>query len=352
MGMEERILAPLRTMYNRLRRRFRVAGGLGEEFQATNGILQGCPLSVVALNALVAVWAKAVADRVPGVQACAYADDTYALSDKWEDVPKAHGVTEEFVQLTGQVPHPKKSKTFSTEKQRGRGIRIGGEQVPWVQEMTSLGAAVRLRKGPASRTGALEERTMRAGRVARAVGRQKLYFEARAHIAAAGAVASGTWGCSVHEFERCPEIIFALLAPGHRADPQQAPVFARIMTLHRMLVLRPDIRERVRNVWELQPDSKVAGPIGRVQNAIVELWWTWPQAELMETAEGAELDLSKAQGGQLAHEVRDALRAAQWRLAAERRPKDMGGLQRGLDRDACMELLRKGRQRGRKVSCE
>eukprot|EP00666_Eupelagonemidae_sp_cell4sb_P005827 gene5827-biopygen9860 len=58
LGMEARILAPMRTMYANLRRRFRVAGGLGKEFAATDGILQGCPLSAVALNALVAVWAK------------------------------------------------------------------------------------------------------------------------------------------------------------------------------------------------------------------------------------------------------------------------------------------------------
>ena len=55
LGMDERVLRPLRTMYTRLRRRFRLAGAVGEEFSSTNGIVQGCPFSVVLLSALVAV---------------------------------------------------------------------------------------------------------------------------------------------------------------------------------------------------------------------------------------------------------------------------------------------------------
>ena len=64
MGLTGRLLDPLGKMYARLRRRFKVASSVGEEFLATNGILQGCPLSVVLLNALVAVWAKAIEAEV------------------------------------------------------------------------------------------------------------------------------------------------------------------------------------------------------------------------------------------------------------------------------------------------
>ena len=55
MGVSQRIHKPWAAMYAHLRRRFKLAGGVGEEFVATNGILQGCPVSVVMLNALVAV---------------------------------------------------------------------------------------------------------------------------------------------------------------------------------------------------------------------------------------------------------------------------------------------------------
>jgi len=45
-GAHQRLLGPLKNMYDRIRKRFKLAGGLGEEFMATNGILQGCPWSV------------------------------------------------------------------------------------------------------------------------------------------------------------------------------------------------------------------------------------------------------------------------------------------------------------------
>ena len=54
-------------------------GQYHQEVLATNGILQGCPLSVVLLNALVAVWFKAVELDFGGAEAVSYADDTQAL---------------------------------------------------------------------------------------------------------------------------------------------------------------------------------------------------------------------------------------------------------------------------------
>ena len=35
---------------------FKLEGTLGSSWKATNGILQGCPLSVVLVNALMGVW--------------------------------------------------------------------------------------------------------------------------------------------------------------------------------------------------------------------------------------------------------------------------------------------------------
>ena len=67
-GMSPRLVVPLRFLYENLSRRFRVGRGVGEPFQATNGIIQGCPLCVVLLNLLVNVWARAVKNEVPQAQ--------------------------------------------------------------------------------------------------------------------------------------------------------------------------------------------------------------------------------------------------------------------------------------------
>lgn len=65
MGLPSMILRPSRGMYKQLQRRFRCGGGCGREFRSTNGILQGCPISVLYLNALISIWIRAVSAEVP-----------------------------------------------------------------------------------------------------------------------------------------------------------------------------------------------------------------------------------------------------------------------------------------------
>ena len=45
----------LRGMYQQLCRAFKVAGSLGNWWRATNGIVLGCPLSLILINALMGV---------------------------------------------------------------------------------------------------------------------------------------------------------------------------------------------------------------------------------------------------------------------------------------------------------
>ena len=56
LGWEAEVLAALQAMYCKLVRAFKVAGGLGDWWRATNGILQGCPLLVILVNSLMGVW--------------------------------------------------------------------------------------------------------------------------------------------------------------------------------------------------------------------------------------------------------------------------------------------------------
>eukprot|EP00973_Karenia_brevis_P040424 5586703-Karenia_brevis.AAC.1 len=65
MGLHPCVAKPLRSMYCGLKRRFRAGGGIGLEFASTNGILQGCPISVILVNALMGIWAKAVEAEIP-----------------------------------------------------------------------------------------------------------------------------------------------------------------------------------------------------------------------------------------------------------------------------------------------
>ena len=46
-GMEKGVLRAFHGMYSQLQRVFKIGGCLGAWWKATNGILQGCPLSVI-----------------------------------------------------------------------------------------------------------------------------------------------------------------------------------------------------------------------------------------------------------------------------------------------------------------
>ena len=59
-GMAPGAPRAVRGMYRQLRQAFKVLGCLGDWLQATNGILQGCPLSVILINMLTTVWKREI----------------------------------------------------------------------------------------------------------------------------------------------------------------------------------------------------------------------------------------------------------------------------------------------------
>ena len=77
VGMDGRLFVGLKGMYDRMRRRFKIDQYVGETFKDTNGILQGCPLSVMLLNILMAVLSNV---STPVVRNESFVDDLTVLS--------------------------------------------------------------------------------------------------------------------------------------------------------------------------------------------------------------------------------------------------------------------------------
>eukprot|EP00973_Karenia_brevis_P072949 10133401-Karenia_brevis.AAC.1 len=111
MGNGQESARPLRGMYKQLDRRFKRGAGIGSPFRATDGIMQGCPLSVILLHLLVAIWLRIVFAEVENSQAQAYADESMALSI---DAHKLQQVSNEFVVLTGQELNVNTSHCWTT----------------------------------------------------------------------------------------------------------------------------------------------------------------------------------------------------------------------------------------------
>ena len=84
-------LRAVRGIYWQLRRAFKVLGCLGDWLQATNGILQGCPLSVVFINMLTMVWKREINTLNAGFKVQARSLPPRREVDRQQEVPSDHG---------------------------------------------------------------------------------------------------------------------------------------------------------------------------------------------------------------------------------------------------------------------
>ena len=67
-GMDLGTHRALSGMYRTLTRCFKIMGCLASFFDATNGILQGCPLSVILINLLTSVWKRVLDAQQQGIK--------------------------------------------------------------------------------------------------------------------------------------------------------------------------------------------------------------------------------------------------------------------------------------------
>ena len=114
MGMSRVLIKVLREVYATLERHFKLPGGIGEPMIPTNGILQGCPLSIILLNIIMSVWARRTVSIPKVVAAPLYADDKFPWTKCREALLKVISATLKFAKDTGQEINLGKSFWFTT----------------------------------------------------------------------------------------------------------------------------------------------------------------------------------------------------------------------------------------------
>ena len=122
-GLHFRVLQPLRGMYRELRRRFVMAGHVEKEFVASNGVIQGCPLSVLLLNLLMNTWARSVKTETTTAMPKVYADDAGVLSKNSCDIDIALKITGRFATVTQQKLNVDKTKVWGTTETALQSVR-------------------------------------------------------------------------------------------------------------------------------------------------------------------------------------------------------------------------------------
>ena len=144
-GINSRVLQPLRGMYRELRRRFVVDGHVGMKFAASNGIIQGCLLTVLILNLLMNTWARSMKVGPTAAMPKVFADDAGVFNKNSEDVDVAFKITQYFARVTQQKRNVEKAKvwgTTATALQSARDFVLNGEHLDVVSKLKSLGIQV------------------------------------------------------------------------------------------------------------------------------------------------------------------------------------------------------------------
>ena len=383
-GAHWRILGPLRAAYTAMERRFKLGDvGVGGAFRTTNGILQGCPLSVVLLNALMAVWGSAVTRRT-GAIAMGYADDVYAVANTEAEVHGAARVTKEFINAADMEVKAEKCVGFTSKEGTKTKFGLGDGFFPDKKQFGAVGADILAGKGnfgPIAR-----ERAVTAHRVFTRVSSVPLSFTEKALIGARGPMMAALHGCEVTDFskqtietlrqgaalavwgqgrkQRTLNIVWHVLSPVGIDAP--AEIVQRRMAAFLRLTEDDGMRREAEDVWRLARDRRaerearrrdrasdlarlrrenpgVANPRVTEMNkkGVIELlWddlerygWRWSSFDFWTTHIGLRVHVRLWDKGKWLHELREGIRAHAYRLTVTKRPS-MQGIEGGVDRQA------------------
>ena len=132
----------MKHMYTNLQSYFRVPGGVSPAFRFACGILQGCSLSVVFMNLIISVCARAIEAQTSALPR-AFADDSMVLAKDIKTAKHACNITGEFATITGQKLAAKKTMAWATLKNSRDALRkvsLNGHLLNVFLDIKSLGA--------------------------------------------------------------------------------------------------------------------------------------------------------------------------------------------------------------------
>ena len=139
----------MKHMYANLNRYWKLGKtAIGAPWRATNGVLQGCGVSVVLLNSMVTLWLRAVSMEGPSAASAVpggYADDIRGTANKPAAVQQIVDITDSYAALSGQELNADKCFVFAdlskpcalgfhhcrAKASAGEGMASGGGRQQW-----------------------------------------------------------------------------------------------------------------------------------------------------------------------------------------------------------------------------
>ncbi|KAJ9456892.1 Retrovirus-related Pol polyprotein from type-1 retrotransposable element R2 [Diplonema papillatum] len=365
MGLDARILRPLRAMYRGMKRRFKLPLGVGSEFEVTNGILQGCPLSVILINALLSIVLRAVSARVPEVSSESLADDATLFASVESELQQAVDVIAQFCALTGMRLNMTKTLAMGipagTVRQRRRRpytsvLAVGDETIPTATAAKILGVRTSVASVQAERTN--DARLKAHNALLDRLSTSRLPFDVRCEVASSNVLGSVLAGCSYEGYtqtclrglrsrvvkgafgtkhpSRNVTAVLAILAKAHRMDPLLARPYRILCSLFDTCERLPRVHARMLNIARLYSRHGVLLPKARLGPVGIAISDGFTVAGI--DFEGHDFATAALEGrrlldmerGERHHAIRARLRQTTWTQLARQRPS-YDGVQAGVD---------------------
>ena len=365
LGMHPKLLTALQGIYSQMQRRFRLGGYIGQVFKDTNGILQGCPLSVMLLNALMAVLSAVLE---PTVGAESFVDDLTILHSDRDVLQAAMDSIGEFMKATGQVVNLKKTKTFGPAG--GTDILYDEKEVPKTDSIKILGVIWKFKNGNLDLQ--LDpKKTKDAVALAHRIRYSGLPFHLRTMLNASLVMSKILYGIEILDIppaderklrtavgysiwqksskQRSPGLLFTLPCKGHVVDPTQGPHVRRVMALKRSVAGDEQVRRRLIAILQSTHKRRIRSG-GFVENLLytlkrIDARLLIEDGNISLEVNGLSLDLESTSLSSWAHQAREAARRMVWRSIDHERAREdraIWGLAAGIDTDRSMQWYRAG----------
>ena len=125
-GADDNICRALANFYNQHTKIFKLDGAVHPPYRAANGIIQGCPMSMLLLTSLTQAWHEHLSASQPQVESKSYADDLSATTKAATrplliaELTKVHQHTQRFADLSGLRISVPKSFSFGDTQLKGK----------------------------------------------------------------------------------------------------------------------------------------------------------------------------------------------------------------------------------------
>ena len=352
-GADNNVLRAMEGFYSAHTKHFRIEGAYSKAFTPHNGIVQGCPLSMMVLVSLITNWLEFVQSQVPEATPRSYADDLSVCAQHARSqivkqrLRQVHEHTDHFVQLSGMVWHRDKSFIFGPKEVQnavpaiknyctnfrlvGGSVKLAGREAwtpleqdrcdRWEQTATTVEylpvgwfTKVRILRST------MPKLTFGQGTHVLPVARDRMR-----HLRAV--VVRPLFG--MNDYSLSPQAVFAILAPPslEPAYALQCSAFQLVQRVYDTAAKRSELSRKLARTWHADvPD----GPIARVlQLRAHPVFGPFLKAFLRGSLHASTWP----------HESREAWRAHTWKTLARERSQHFQGAQHNIDRSRTLALL-------------